>query len=231
MATITTVVDRFQDPLYTPAEVATFLGVPVETIRRWAGPSSGVREAVITAAPGRPRHARIPFVGLAEAYTLRAIREAGVSLQRIRPALERLDAELGLAHALASQRLYTDGSEVLLDVAQRAEGQVSLAGKQLVVVRNGQHVFHEVVAEYLRRITFEGGYAQVIPLPAYADARVVVDSRRSFGQPIFESSGVRLADALSLFRAGEPLATVSEEYGVPETELEAALRVVLRHAA
>lgn len=231
MAPIETVVNRFADPLYTTAEVAAFLGVPAETIRRWVGSSSGVREAVITAAAGRPRHARIPFVGLAEAYTLRAFREAGVSLQRIRPALERLDNELGLEHALASERLFTDGSEVLLDVARRTEGTASLAAKQLVVIRNGQHVFHEVVADYLRRITFKGGYAQVIPLPAYVHARVVVDSRRSFGQPIFTSSGVRLTDALGLFEAGEPLATVSQEYGIPEVELQAALRVALRHVA
>lgn len=231
MAPIVTIIDRFEDPLYTPSEVAAFLGVPAETIRRWAGPASGDREAVITAAPGRVRHARIPFVGLAEAYTLRAIRKAGVSLQRIRPALERLDQELGLEHALASQRLYTDGSEILLDVAQRADGDVSLAAQHLVVVRNGQHVFHEVVADYLSRITFADGYAQVIPLPAYADARVVVDYRRSFGQPIFLASGVRLTDALGLFEAGDPLATVSVEYGIPESELQAALRVALRHAA
>lgn len=225
-------IDRFADPLYTPTEVAAFLGVPSETIRRWAGGSiSRAEEAVITAFPGGPRQARIPFVGFAEAYVLRAIRRAGVSLQRIRPALERLDAEMGIQHALASQRLYTDGAEVLLDVADEVGGDAQDAVRELVVVRSGQRVLHEVVVDYLQQITFTDGYAQVIPLPTYGAARVVADAARSFGQPIFEASGVRLKDALDLFRAGEPLEVVCEEYGIPEADLQAALRVALHRAA
>jgi len=61
----------------------------------------------------------VPFIGLAEGYVLAALRKAGVSLQRIRPALNHLQRELGLEHALASRRLYTDGAEVLYDYAER----------------------------------------------------------------------------------------------------------------
>lgn len=42
-------------------------------------------------------------------------------LQRIRPALDALDREFGVAHALASRRLYTDGAEVLYDHVPAAE--------------------------------------------------------------------------------------------------------------
>jgi hypothetical protein len=63
----------------------------------------------------------IPFIGLAEGLVLAATRRSGVPLQRIRPALERLDEEFGLAHALASQRLYTDGAEMLFDYAESAD--------------------------------------------------------------------------------------------------------------
>jgi hypothetical protein len=60
----------------------------------------------------------VPFVGLAEGMMLAAIRQAGVPLQRIRPALVRLSEELGIEHALASRALYTDGAEVLYDFAE-----------------------------------------------------------------------------------------------------------------
>jgi hypothetical protein len=36
-------------------------------------------------------------------------------MQRIRPAIDVLSQEVGLEHALASRRLYTDGAEVLFD--------------------------------------------------------------------------------------------------------------------
>jgi uncharacterized protein (DUF433 family) len=59
----------------------------------------------------------------------------------------------------------------------------------------------------------------------------MVDAARGFGQPIFARSGARVQDALDLFKAGESLRTVAEEYDVPEHELEEALRVAVDRAA
>ena len=66
----------------------------------------------------RPGQPTIPFVGLSEALVLAAIRSSGVPLQRVRPALEVLSRDLGVQHALASHRLYSDGAEVLFDYAE-----------------------------------------------------------------------------------------------------------------
>jgi len=154
-------------------------------------------------------------------------------MQRIRPALEQLGREFGLAHALASRRLYTDGAEVCSTTSRPVQdpGLVKAAG-ELVVVRNGQRVFNEVVASYLRRLEFDDqGYVRLIRLPAYEVAEVVVDPERGFGQPIFARGGARLEDVLDLFRAGEPLDVVADEYGVPREELEDAVRVATRTAA
>jgi hypothetical protein len=69
-------------------------------------------EPIITAVrPQRPGDPAVPFIGLAEAYALTAFRSAGVPMQRIRPAIDALYRELGLEHALASKRLYTDGQK------------------------------------------------------------------------------------------------------------------------
>jgi uncharacterized protein (DUF433 family) len=173
---------------------------------------------------GDPNRASIPFIGLAEAYTLHAFRALGVPLQRIRPALERLREEVGLDHALASQKLYTDGAEVLYEYGQES-GDEAVAS--LVVVRQQQPVFRDVVAGYLKKITYDQGYAQRLPLTGYTGADVYIDPRLSIGQPVFATGGVRVADALDLFRAGEPMETVSQEYGVPLEDLEAVLRASL----
>lgn len=227
MTTMTSAVDRFRDPLYTPAEAARYLGVPDSTFRTWA------RGTPVVTAFDRPRgHASVPFVGLAEAYTLRALRETGVPLQRIRPALAVLDRELGLEHALASQRLFTDGVEVLYDYSATSnDADVGSAARELVVVRDGQRVLHDVVERHLKRVVYGDGYAQVLPLPGYGHATVVADASRSFGQPIFASGAARVTDAISLFRAGERLDLVAEEFGIPELELEEVVRAALGHAA
>lgn len=234
--------DPFATPLYTLAETSRYLGVPVSTARNWAHGyrhRSTVRpdvtgDPVLTLVPPMgPGSARVPFIGLAEGVVLTAIRRQGVPLQRIRPALVQLEKELGVAHALANGKLFTDGAELLYGYAEsRARFDDGAAARELVVIRNGQRVFNEVVESYLRRIEFgPDGYARLIRLPGYRVAEVVVDPERGFGQPVFARGGARLEDALALFRAGEPLDVVADEFGVPQEELEDAVRVALPAAA
>lgn len=233
----------FTDPLYTSAEAGRYLGLPLSTLSRWArgnrvrhgDHADTVGSAVITSLgkSGGFRGPVIPFVGLAEGYTLAAIRASGVPLQRIRPALEQLQSEIGVAHALASQKLFTDGVEVLFDFATSArDDSATSAAHELVVVRNGQRVLNDVVSSYLQQITFgPDGYAQVIPLPGYTQAELVVDTRRGFGQPVFLRGGARLEDVLALFYAGESLRMAAEEFGVPIEQIEDAVRIAARHVA
>lgn len=169
----------------------------------------------------------VPFVGLAEAHALAAIRGAGVPLQRIRPALDLLQQELGIENVLASRSLYTDGAELLYDFAER-EGDTSQArsARELVVVRHGRHVFNDVVDSYLRRVEFAGdGWAERIHLRKYGSADVVVDPRRSFGIPIFARGAVRLETVISAFKAGTDIDDLTAEYGVPRGDLLSVLRV------
>lgn len=77
---------RFDVPLYTVAEAARIVAVPPTTVATWtkvdvrrAGRSAVAGEPVITWVPAaRPSEPCIPFVGLAEALVLSAIRRSGV---------------------------------------------------------------------------------------------------------------------------------------------------------
>ena len=231
---------RFEVPLYTLAEAARALDVPSTTFATWArgderpGPGRTAMNgaAIVTTVAGDPGRPAIPFVGLAEGMVLAAVRRAGVPMQRVRPALAVLARELGVEHALASQRLYTDGAELLFDFSTTLDDRAAVAARELVVVRSGQRVFHDVIDQYLKRIEYAGdGYPRLIHLPAYDRADVVVDPGRSFGQPIFAHGGARIEDVLSRFWAGEDIAALSEEFGVPEPEIEDVLRAASRKAA
>lgn len=191
-------------------------------------------DPVITATRPTLRHdPAMPFIGLAEAYALAAFRHADVPMHRIRPAIDALDRQLGLSHALASRRLYTDGAEVLYDYAQHAggtpEGEIA---RELVVVRNNQRVFTEAVEQYLSRVDFSSdGYARLIRLPQYRVAEVTVDPDHAFGRPRFARGGASLDDVIDLFRAGEPVDVVAEEFGLTRDEVEDAIRASSREAA
>lgn len=235
-------VNRFSTPLYGIGEAAAYLDLPPSTLSTWAygyerqrpGAGAVVASPVITATRPLHRHeAAVPFIGLAEAYALAAFRQAGVPMQRIRPAIDALHRELGLEYALASQRLFTDGAEILYDYAQHADGTPEgESARELVVVRNNQRVFADVVARYLRRVDFAAdGYAQLIHLPQYRVAEVTVDADHAFGRPRFRRGGAGLDDVIDLFLSGEPIDVVAAEFGLSRDEVEDALRVNTRTAA
>jgi uncharacterized protein (DUF433 family) len=101
--------------------------------------------------------------------------------------------------------------------------------RELVVVRNNRRVFSEVVEQYLRRIDFASdGYAQLIRLSQYQVADVTVDPDYAFGRPRFARGGASVDDVIDLFRAGEPVDTVAEEFGLSRDEVEDAIRVITR---
>ncbi len=169
----------------------------------------------------------MPFVGFAEAYVLSALRHAGVPMQRIRPAVARLSAEFGLDHALASERVYTDGAELIFDYASSSDDEALLT-----VVRTGQEHLAEVIREYLQRISYGGdGWAERLQLPAYTSAEVIVDPSRAFGQPLVVHGGARVEDLVDRFQAGEAVAEIAADFAVPLGEVEDVLRVALRLAA
>jgi len=231
---------RFTRPLYTSAEAARIVGVPPSTFASWAKGyvrrRSGKRDvagaAVVTALKAPSQMPSIPFIGLAEGLVLAAVRKSGVPLQRVRPAFDVLARELGVEHALASKRLYTDGAEILFDYSTKPRRAGAAEVGELVVVRNKQRVFTEVVEQYLRRLEYaKDGYARLLHLPAYTRADVVCDPERSFGSPIFARGGVRVDDVLDRFQAGESLEDLADDFGVPSADLEDALRVASRRAA
>jgi uncharacterized protein (DUF433 family) len=233
---------RFETPLYTVAEAARIVDVPPTTLSTWAkgyqrrfpNRPEVTGDPIITFLnPDRPKSPSIPFVGLAEAHVLAGMRNSGVPMQRIRPALAQLEQELGVAHALASRKLYTDGAEVLFDYSERHEGRPEARSvRELVVIRNGQRVFVEAVDEYLQRIQYgSDGYPELIRVPGYRHAEVVVDPTRSFGAPIFQRGGARVSDVLERFWADESMEELAAEFGTPAEQLEDVLRVASRRAA
>ena len=229
--------ERFTVPLYTAPEAARFLGVPTSTFVTWAKgyvrrplerpPVQG--KPIVTSVEAPRNFPTIPFVGLAEGMVLAAFRRAGVSLQHIRKAVAILEREIGVDHALASRRLYSDGAVILFDYAD-PRGEEQLAGLTEVVSR--QRVFSPVVREYLTRIEYaRDGWARQLASPTTRDRVVVVDPRRAFGQPIFVHGAAPVESVVGRWKAGESIEHVAEDFGVPPADIEDYLRAALPLAA
>ena len=227
---------RFSEPLYTVVEAARVIDVPPSTLATWTkgyvrGRSRPVviGEAVVTAFPPRGDARAFRSLVSPRRWSLPRFRQSGVPMQRVRPAIAVLEREIGIGHALASRQLYTDGAEVLYDfTAEQADADVVAS---LVVVRNGQRVFVDVIREQLQRIEFGAdGYANLIHVPSYK-SEVVCDPLRSFGRPIFVHGGTRVDDVIARFQTGESIEELTGEFGVSFADIEDALRVASRRAA
>ena len=212
---------RFDIPLYTQSETARYLDMPSSTLRTWtqgyerrpSGKSTVKGSPLITyLRPNHPADPSVPFIGLAEGMFLSALRKANVPLQQIRPALNLVQQRLGVAHALASRRLYVVGAQLLWEVAEEA-GLPADDRRALIVLRDGQYVFREVVESYLKRIEYaDDEYAARVDLPGYEVAKVVADPSINFGHPYFESTGTPVDAVLSRLRAGEALDAVARDF-------------------
>ncbi|WFE63918.1 DUF433 domain-containing protein [Micromonospora sp. WMMD714] len=216
---------RFTEGILNLAQAARHLRVPRQTFHRWARgyPRGGPLLHVIDE---RGDVLPVTFIALAEAHVLEALRTAGVVPQKIRPALKELQREFGREYVLAAPELATDGIDVLWDFSK------SRAGEGLIVGGTNQHVIKEIVADHMEYIAFDSNdVPEQLTLASWQPAKVVVNMRRSFGQPIFADTGTRVADVAGMIKAGESAETVAGEFGISPFEARAAARILLGRAA
>lgn len=219
---------RFSVPLYTQAEAARYVNVPATTMKYWTHPFDRQTRSgrlmhsdplVTQLRPDLRGNPSVPFIGLAEAVFIASLRRAGVPVREIRPALQLVREKLGVAYALASQRLYSIGAQLLWDASDEAEVD-PYTKRELIVLKNGQYVFREVVDQYLRKIEYAAdGYAARVYLPGYEVAKIVADPSVNFGRPYFASTGIPISAILSRLRAGEPLLEIADDFELPEDEV------------
>jgi len=228
---------RFTRPLYTVAEAARYVGMPPSTLSAWAKgyrktfadrPAVDQGPVITSIAETRSGSPSIPFIGLVEATVVQAFRQTVLPLQRVRRALRVLADQGELPHALASERMYTDGAQVLYDYASDTGDQML---RLLTVVDSGQRVFHEVIVDYLRRITFDDTWATGLVLPVTESDLLRVVPTVASGDPIFLHGGAPLSAVISRSKAGESMTSIAEDYEVPVADIEEALGAVLAAAA
>ncbi|MFI5495293.1 DUF433 domain-containing protein [Actinoplanes sp. NPDC051859] len=216
---------RFTEGLLNLAQAGRYLRVPQQTFHNWA---RGYRrgEPLLHVVDRESTRLPVSFIALAEGHVLEALRDAGMRMQKIRPALVRLQAEFGREYVLTSRELATDGIDVLWDFARSKEGEGLIAGD------TGQHVLRDIVQDYMTYISWDDNdIPRQLELRHWLPSKVVVDVRRSFGQPIFAGSGTRVADVAGMMKAGEDAGTVAEEFGLDIADVRTAARILLGRAA
>jgi len=208
-------------PLYTAAEAARFLGIPVSTVRSWiAGRRFPTREGVKHAAPviHLPKHEgiyRLSLNNLVELFVLRTLRtQHAVRLQDIRRALDYAERELGIERLLIHPELKTTGGDLFIE----------FYGQLISLNRSGQVALKEVLKDALERVEWEKNYPVrlFLPVPAREDRKsVYVDPRIRYGRPAV--GGVETRVIAARVDAGEDPGELAEDYSLPPEVIMDAL--------
>lgn len=207
--------DIYTTPLLTARDTARYLAIPESTLDRWLSAPSG-QPMVHAIEPVKRGWPRVPFVGIVEAYVLRALRDLGLSMDQIRRTAALVREEFDDPFALATRRIATDGAALF----------VRLADESIVHAPDRQHAFTEVIERHLRYIDWDSsGYPARLHLSHFPDsAHVVIDPRFGWGAPVLAESKVRVEDLVNLWRSGESLKTVAAEYDLSVDVVEDVVR-------
>lgn len=208
--------DLYTTPLLTARDTARHLGMPESTLDRWLATPS--EEPLVHAIkPERRGWPRVPFVGIIEAYVLRSLRKAGLSLAAVEAAAAAVRQEFGDPYALASRRIATDGVDIF----------VRFADGSLARAEDGQTPIQETIDGYLKFIGWDDeGTPRALRLPAYSKgATVIIDPRFAWGAPVIEESRTPVDEIVGLWRAGDTIDGIADEFGLAADEVENVLRV------
>lgn len=206
----------YTQPILTARETARYLGMPESTLDVWLL-DRGQQPLVHAVRPEKRGWPRVPFVGVVEAYVLRAFRDLKVPMDDIRRAAELVREEFDDPYALAHRRIATDGVALF----------VRMADESFVHARDRQLAFPEVLREHLRYIEWDSdGNAQRLHLRNFPHAAdVIIDPRFGWGSPVLADTKVKIEDLVTLWRMGEKFTTIADEYGLTVDVVEDVLRL------
>lgn len=205
----------YTQPILTARETARYLGMPESTLDLWLL-DRGREPLVHAVRPERRGWPRVPFVGVIEAFVLRALRDLKLPMDDIRRAAELVREEFEDPYALAHRRIVTDGVALF----------VKAADESYVHARDRQLALPQILKAHLKNIEWDAeGNARRLHLRGFAEgADVIIDPRFGWGSPVLAESKVKVEDLVELWRQGERFTTIADEYGLTVDVVEDVLR-------
>lgn len=221
-------VSPWDTPTYTAAEAGRLVGLQASRIRRWlrgyeydvpARENSTIRRVrqVPVIQRGDSAAPFASFLDLVDLLFVKKFLDAGVSLQKLRRAMEEADKLIG-GHHFAQRSFFTDGRNIYMEMKGRGDALLEL-------LTGGQWVIAPVIKHLASEITFHEttGFAERW-FPLGSGSHVVVDPRISFGAPTLVNRGIETANVFDLYLAeDERVGSVASWLGIQEDEVQDAV--------
>jgi uncharacterized protein (DUF433 family) len=222
MSTLTTL----ERPVYGVGQAAALLGLRQDRVQWWL--NGYERRGVVYPPVIREVSTdsdTVTWGEFVELGYLREYRRARVSLQHLRPVIDRLREEYGVRYPLAHAKPLIYDHQLVLKVQEEAGLDRSLA----IVIRSGQQlILAPEVEAYMQKVEFTDDVVARIR-PAGKTSPVVIDPDLAFGMPAIR--GVATERIAELYRGGDSPAFLSETYELPVEDIRAAIAYETQLAA
>ena len=217
--------------LYAVPEAARLSGVSAARIRRWIKGYDWSRGK----DKNRPKHHSPPvwhpdvapiegaqalsFRDLVEVRFVDAFLRAGVSWKRLRAVAEEASKRFETTHPFSTRRFVTDGRTIYDQVRRDA-------GDTLEDLQTHQFAFRRVISPTLQgglEFSESGTALRWWPEPGRADRLIVVDPRRSFGQPVIDAANIPTSVIVAAVKVDGEKKT-ADWFGLPLKAVRAAVK-------
>lgn len=208
---------------YPAAEAARLVGMNSTRVRRWLrgydyryGDDRRHQTAVLR-RKGTAGTTYASFLDLVDLLFVKQFVDHGISLQKLRKALQEASWILGETH-FARRTFFTEGRNIYLKV--REEGDAILQ-----LLSGGQWVIAPIIEQLGQQIDFDTptGLARRW-YPRGHEGMVVVDPLLAFGRPSVIGRGIPTAQVFDFFMAeGKNVGATAEWHGLAPSEVNAAV--------
>ena len=197
--------ERLSVPNYRVSEAANYAHITGQTIRNWQ--KLGNRPSPLGARKsGKP----LSYLQLIELAVVASCRKAGMALPKIRASREYLSREFGDPHPFATQKLLTDGVDLMME-----------CGDELLVTNmKGQLAWKKVIKDRLKEFVYLDGIAAQWHVAGHSSS-VLIDPRVQFGRPSVR--GIPTWIIAARHDAGEDITAIAKDFGVPRSMVADAL--------
>jgi hypothetical protein len=210
--------------MYQSSEVGRLVGINTTRVRRWLkgynyynGSDMRHIKPVLYRSDSKASSNYASFFDLIDLLFAKQFLDNGISLQKLRKALDEATDILGTNH-FARETFFSDGKNIYLEVKKHG-------GNLLQLLSGGQWVIASIILQLAKQIEFDHrtGFARRW-IPQAGGGLIILDPLVSFGRPSIKK-GVDTASIYDLYIAeGESIARVCSWMKLTPPEVEAAVK-------
>lgn len=215
--------DPREIPMYSAAQAARWVGVPVTTLTKWLYgreyPAGGTtKHSPRLIIPADEDNQRLSFANLAEIHILDATRKLRIPMEDVRAGIDRVLRDSPSAHPLLTGRFLTHGRRLFVE---EISGRIVSTSKPI----DGQPVLDDILDWYLERIQRDDSKLPVrlFPMRNNEHQKVMLDVNIAGGQPVIAGTGILIEFLKDLRVAGMTEAEIAQQYGLPKATVVEAI--------